>query len=147
MTTLEALRLPISDQLTIPVYFNQAEEVVPPTRFSRRGMRGEQLFGAFEDPGQCTPPSKCRIAEPILVSFRRLEDDTAIHFVVLDRFVFQYMLDTAETFQNTLYLGGPPGGNFGHRTRLEIHLIPSVEAIEMVSRIQSLVACIRIAFS
>lgn len=100
-----------------------------------------------------TSPSKCRIAEPILLSFR-LEDDTAIHFVVVDRFVFQYMLDTAETFQNTLYLGGPPGGNFGHRTRLEIHLIPSVEAIEMVSRIhflsgriQSLVACIRIAFS
>jgi hypothetical protein len=35
-------------------------------------VESAQLFGAFEDSGQCTPPSKCRIVEPILVSFRRL---------------------------------------------------------------------------
>lgn len=53
MTTLEALRLPISDQLTIPVYFNQAEEVVPPTLddFGAEGCEVNNFLVPLKTPG------------------------------------------------------------------------------------------------
>ena len=59
-----------------------------------------------------------------------------VFFVIIDRFLFQFFLDRAAQFHNTIHLGGHPGQRFSHQTRLEVHLMPSTESIEMISRIR-----------
>ena len=147
MATLDDLRLPILDQLTIPVFYNVADEQVPHTvndllapfdlaDFGEEGCEINNLLYPMKTSAQMHLCPSIELMQQHWTPFdESSEEDTAVHFVIVDRFLFQYFLDTASRFQNVIHLGGLPGQRFSHQTRLEVHLLPSTEAIEMVSRI------------
>ena len=147
MVTLDDLRLPILDQLTIPVVYNVSDEQVPYTvndllapfdldDFAIEGCEINNLLYPMKTSAQVHLLPSIELMQEHWTPFDdSLEEGTAVHFVIIDRFLFQYFLDTASQFQNTIHLGGLPGQRFSHQTRLEVHLLPSTEAIEMISRI------------
>jgi len=145
MVTLADLRLPISDQLTVPVLYNVSDEQVPYTvndlltpfdldDFGIEGCEINSLLYPLKTSAQVHLLPSIELLQEHWTPFDdSLEEGTAVHFVIIDRFLFQFFLDRAAEFQNTIHLGGHPGQRFSHQTRLEVHLLPSTESIEMIS--------------
>lgn len=146
MVSLDALRLPVLDQLTLPVFYNVADEQVPYTvndllapfyleDFGIEGCEINNLLYPMKTSSQMHLLPSIELLQEHWAPFdESLEPGTAVHFVIIDRFLFQFFLDRAAEFHNTIHLGGVPGQNFTHQTRLEVHLLPSTESIEMISR-------------
>ena len=147
MVTLDDLRLPILDQLTVPVFYNVSDEQVPYTvndllapfdldDFGIEGCEINSLLYPLKTSSQVHLLPSIELLQEHWTPFDdSLEEGTAVHFVIIDRFLFQFFLARAAQFNNTIHLGGHPGQRFSHQTRLEVHLMPSTESIEMISRI------------